>query len=217
MADIALINPVWKYAHPVVERMCVDFEIEGWHVLRAFGAIGVDRVRCHLASKAMTTPAEWFVWIDADTIVDPQALKGMVETAKKRSIGVLAAPVVTRGKREINFVQMGEGEIILGAKGGLIEVQKAGTAVMLTHRSVFEAIGESLPDVDYEDESGRIPGKPYFLPLIENRTHYGEDFSFCMRARRAGFRCYVDTRIQTAHDADTLLLMSDAVGAQRIG
>jgi hypothetical protein len=44
---------------------------------------------------------------------------------------------------------------------------------------------------------------PYFLPMAvpmgEDHWYLGEDFAFCERARRCGFKVIADTRIRLGH------------------
>lgn len=213
-----IINPVHGYAHPSVEATLFHLAQRGWGVLRAFGALGVDRVRCHLASKALQSKHDWWVWVDSDMVLNPGDLEALVVSAIETKATVMGAAVVTRGKRELNLAPMDPSQpMLLGAKGGVYEVTKVGTALLATHRSVFADMWDTLPECDYvDDESGEtFEGRPFFHPMIRNRTHYGEDFTFCLRARDAGHRVYVDTRIGVGHEAATVLTWADAQGAQR--
>lgn len=61
---------------------------------------------------------------------------------------------------------------------GLLEVEGVGMACALIRREVFE----------------QTP-KPWFFPMPDT----GEDLAFCIRAREAGFKMYVDTNIICGH------------------
>ena len=214
-----ILNPVHTYAHPAVEASLFHLAGRGWGVMRAFGAIGVDRVRCHLASKAYHSEHDWWIWVDSDMLVRPQDFEALIASAVEAKATIMGVPAVTRGKRELNLAPVDPSQpMLLGAQGGVYEVVKVGTAMLATHRSVYEDMWDSLPECDYiDDETGEtFEGRPFFHPLIRNRTHYGEDFTFCLRARDAGHRVYVDTRIQIGHEANTVLTWADAQGAQRV-
>lgn len=63
-----------------------------------------------------------------------------------------------------------------------------------------------LPEVDYMPAfaGDKFAGRPFFHPLVKaaERQHYGEDYSFCDRVRRAGMTIWVDTRKIACHMAD---------------
>lgn len=69
-----------------------------------------------------------------------------------------------------------------------VEVDLVGAGCLLLHRRVLE----------------RIPA-PWFVweigkePAVEGRNAMSEDFAFCMKAKAAGFRVYLDTSIQCDH------------------
>lgn len=61
----------------------------------------------------------------------------------------------------------------------LLEIEATGFACSLFKTSVFEKMG----DINW------------FLPTLE----FSEDYSFCIRAREAGFKLYVDTSLVAGH------------------
>jgi GT2 family glycosyltransferase len=66
----------------------------------------------------------------------------------------------------------------------IVEVDATGLGFMLIRREVFETV------------------KP---PWFEMTQNYGEDFSFCWKARQAGFKVYVDTRVKCLHMTDLFI------------
>lgn len=101
----------------------------------------------------------------------------------------------------------------------LIQVDATGAACLLIHRKALEAIQQqSLAGAARsreQTETSEIhehfvrPGNPEgydwwtLLPCHSSRhsdPYFGEDMSFCLRARKAGIPIHVHTGIQTAHD-----------------
>lgn len=76
-----------------------------------------------------------------------------------------------------------------------IEVAATGAAFVAIHRSVLEAIREAEGDVWFEPIAVEVPGRR------EPRT-FGEDMSFCARARQLGFSTWVHTAAETSHHKD---------------
>lgn len=86
-------------------------------------------------------------------------------------------------------------------KEGLAEVMHLPTGFLCAHRSVFEKLGET--SLIYEDLDGTTGKRERFMHFYESGVHEGqlesEDWSFCRRAREAGFRVIFDTRVIVKH------------------
>ena len=72
-------------------------------------------------------------------------------------------------------------------EGELFEVDGAGMAAMLIRATVLKEIFETQ--------------KALFAPI----PGYGEDVSFCLRARKAGFTIWCDSRVKVGHIATTIV------------
>lgn len=81
-------------------------------------------------------------------------------------------------------VEVGKAEPLLEYPKGLVEVEGVGMACCLIKREVLEQTK-----------------KPMFFPM--DRT--GEDLVFCLRAREAGFKIYVDTTLDCGHVSSTTI------------
>lgn len=71
----------------------------------------------------------------------------------------------------------------------LLEVDLVGAGCLLIHRRVLERVAK--PWFDWE--IGRD------APADRNRPALSEDFAFCMKAREAGFKIYLDTSTRCEH------------------
>jgi hypothetical protein len=71
---------------------------------------------------------------------------------------------------------------------------------MCTHRRLYEAMAAELPTCNEHFGEAVVP---YFLPFVVETErgpwYLGEDYAFCERARRAGHRVLVDTRVRLFH------------------
>jgi hypothetical protein len=104
--------------------------------------------------------------------------------------------------------------------GTLLEVGGAGTAFMLVKTSVLDAVGENYLSCRYEreyfglsDEVAKLleagrrkhaeeKGNEWwfqFLPHPWGDGEFGEDLSFCFKARACGFNVWVDTSVCPGH------------------
>lgn len=103
---------------------------------------------------------------------------------------------------------------------GLVEVGGVGAAFMLVKRHVFDAVGEytmactyprkylgmSAEVADHIEVGNRKravetfdKGWFEFLKQPDGDGEYGEDLSFCFKARECGFSVFVDTSIKVGH------------------
>jgi hypothetical protein len=82
----------------------------------------------------------------------------------------------------------------------LIEVDWLATGYVLIHRRVFETIlsqGLATWDRDF----------PTFFNPVNNE---GEDFAFCLRARKAGFKHFIDPALEVGHIGRQVFLAEDS-------
>jgi hypothetical protein len=87
------------------------------------------------------------------------------------------------GNSDVKAPRLGIGSAI--EHHGLVEVALVGTACLLVHRRVLEAIDP-----------------PYFKMELDDDCLYikdSEDFTFCRKARRAGFSVWLDTDQPCSH------------------
>lgn len=214
-----LVQPVWSRLLPACEEQVRELERRGVRLMRAFGSLGVDRVRSHLASRALHTDHEWWIWLDSDMVAPAEALLQLVDVAKEHGVAWLAASAVCRGSMDLNIRPLHGTDVVFGPDGGLVEVAKGALACAVTHRRLFEALAKNLPEVDYTDDASgeRFTGWPFFLPVVRDRTHYGEDYSLALRAREAGFRIWCDTRFRVGHNGEIVLGWEHAKNARVTG
>jgi GT2 family glycosyltransferase len=87
-------------------------------------------------------------------------------------------PIFMRGNLD-RYERVPEEEMY---SGKLIEVDATGTGCLLINMSIFDSI--PAPWFKFDEHKGR--------PV-------GEDFYFCNKVRKAGFRIFVDTSVEVGH------------------
>lgn len=155
--------------------------------------------------------AEVLVFVDSDMGWSPDAFEAVVaavesDPARFPVVGGLcfgAVPVgedrATAGINQRWFPTLyewaGDGfttRFALPEHEALVEVAATGGAFVAIHRSVLTAIRAAEGDVWFDPVSIEVPGRR------EPRT-FGEDMSFCFRARQLGFPTWVHTGAETSH------------------
>ena len=153
----------------------------------------------------MRMKGDWLLMIDDDMVFAKDVIGALVstyhqlkETVKEPfMVGALCVrryepyqptlfKAVDPQKGPFNFLEDWEG-------ADIVEVDATGAAFVLVEEDVFSAVmGGPLPSYDE-----RLQLKPW--PFFEWVGTMGEDLRFCMKARNAGCRVFVDTRIRIGH------------------
>lgn len=150
----------------------------------------VYNARNLLAKKALDEGFDRVLWLDSDMKFEPQLLE---QLGAELDIGLeyVSALVFTRIKpykpcvyKVLDMVRNEKGEDIPTA-----------TPFREYPEGLFEIAGSGFGAVMMTTDLIRRCGAQPFFPVMG----FGEDFSFCLRAREAGATLWCDSRIQVAH------------------
>jgi hypothetical protein len=172
------------------------------------GTDGLVAARNDTVKAFLKTDAQWLWWIDTDMGFLPDALDGLLAVAdpvERPIVGALCFSNRETGQDGYNgyrcdpvptvykFITLPDGKngfqpIFDYARDSLVEVAGTGSACIVIHRSVFEAVHAKW-------------GPNWYIRLTNPTTGQliGEDLSFCYRAADVGFRLYVNTAVKTTH------------------
>lgn len=179
---------------------------EPWQISFLGGSAVLDRARSVLLSKwYKTSPHDVALMVDADIGFSPeQALQVCNLARAKRGIAHAAYPV--RGGTRLALSPLTREQAIrFAADAPPLEIAHAGTGFLAVHRDVVRALTERLHEVDVGDDRAW----PFFHQILDDQHQWGEDYSFCMRARQAGFQVWLDPSIQLCHRSEVTLTVSN--------
>lgn len=162
--------------------------------LMVFQGALVDRARNHLVQKMLEHPMEatHLFFLDADIVPPPDALERLLRAGVPIISGIyrrrlpphepMAFKKDSRGHlRPISM--KGSQTPMKGTKSPQSpEVDIVGGGCLLIQRKVFEKIGP-----------------PWFTSEWREEGHLSEDFSFCEKARKAGYKILVDWKVLPLH------------------
>ena len=179
--------------------------IMGYHFVEGGPRIAHARnelVRTFLASERYAN-TEWLLMLDADMTFDGSLLKTLFHDVRSAQ-GKVQRPIVGGlyfgGGHGAIFpltFQLVDPEtndnnpisiITDWTPGEMLEVDATGTGCLLIHRGVLEHFSKV-----YEEPT------PWFAESVHNGFDFGEDWTFCMRARMQGLPIYVNTAVQLGH------------------
>jgi hypothetical protein len=171
-------------------------EKRGVEVRRTAGCSAIDFARSSMATRALADGFDELLWIDDDIVFDPDD----VERIRASAHPFVAGPCAKRGVPSFAFdVLPGTESLKFGQGGGIVDVLFVGMGFVYTRREIYEAIAAELPVCS----AGATSIIPYFIPFVlatdAGHKYLSEDFAFCERTRRAGYRILLDTRIRLYH------------------
>lgn len=167
----------------LLKRDC-DVQI-GWEV----GSL-VYHARNNLARQALKSDADWVLWLDSDMVFAPDTLQRMLKVCKDNDIDFLTAVCFRRKPPytpclfdRLEKVDKGASyTALMSVPEGLFKVGGCGFAGVLMASDVLLSVQSKF--------NGRM-----FDPM----DGFGEDVSFCWRARQCGYDIWCDSSIEFGH------------------
>lgn len=143
--------------------------------------------RNSLVERFLKSDAGWLYFWDADTVIrDSKLFLKLIETSERFDAGIVGAAY--RWKDASGRLVAGNlenGKILNFTEKDVTEPRLAdavGTGTMLIRRDVLEA----------------MPA-PWFEFVDTPEFTWSEDYNFCLKAKKLGFKTALDTRIATRH------------------
>ena len=156
----------------------------------------VYNARNELGKVAVEEGSDFVLWLDSDVIFPSSLLVDMIADMPGKDIltGVYHMrrppymPVIWKTLRQGLTAEESVSEIYTDyPKDGLFEVEACGFGCVLMRTEVLESVLTK-----YHELFQPLPG-------------YGEDLSFCIRARGCGYKIHCDPGIQVGHKAATIV------------
>ncbi len=151
-------------------------------------------------------PCDWMLMIDTDIAFLPEDVYSLIDKNEMFCTGVYFSQWMNDDRIYPIWIEQRGGNEYAGVtslrKNSLYTLTGAGCGFMLVHRSVFEKIALAYPD---------DPWKWFNHDLemtVNGPSRLGEDFTFCKRARTAGYSLIGHSGIHVRHEKRVILDMS---------
>lgn len=143
------------------------------------------------------TQADWLLMVDADMAFHPKQIDRLLEHANPSSTPIIGGLCFVVGRTGILEPTIKVTDPVDGGlkvvwdypEDALVGCDATGCAFLMVHRSVFEALLQTYGDHAY----------PFFADTMHGAIPWGEDVTFCIRARQHGYPVKVHTGISVGH------------------
>lgn len=156
----------------------------------------VYKSRNELAEQAVANNTDYTLWLDSDMVFPDTLLIDLMEDMKGRDMVTGVCHMRREPYKPCIWKKLKKGltpeeNQIEGydeyPRDGIFEVDGCGFACVMVRTSVIKTVIDR-----YHEAFAPLPG-------------YGEDISFCIRARNCGFNIHCDPKIQIGHIGKTIV------------
>lgn len=157
----------------------------------------IDQCRNKMIYNFLThTDFKNILWIDGDIIFE---LKD-VQQLEQSNYDIVGGTYPFKGYPQMSFVPKDSENVQFGDKGPrYVEVEALATGFLFVTRKAITNIIDKL-QIPLCNTSFDNPSYPLFTPdVLSGDTYVGEDFGFCAKAKKVGYKLYLDTTIKLKH------------------
>ena len=159
----------------------------------------ISRVRNRMFSDFVLGEASHLVTFDCDCIFTPKDFETLISHVDNPDRDVVVGAVPTKQDNPYFVYRLAKPMV---QDGSLLELTHVGDFMLLS-RSAAERITGKFPELEYRENKTGERRWAVFQPMVSKQPHgmeyMDETWSFSERARQAGCRLWLDTRIQLGH------------------
>lgn len=160
----------------------------------------LTRARNDILQKFMEMESDYLLMIDSDLAWNAKYVLDLLEADKEFSCGVYPS----RDGRGYKFEPYlnDDGSLVICPNTGMIKAKYVPAGFLLLKRSAIEKMQEQFPEYYYEPKNPlSYHGKGYCLFNTEvfHGEFWGEDFTFCRRAKEARVDIWINPYIPFSH------------------
>lgn len=158
----------------------------------------VTKARNVLVSLFLDSPAQRLFFIDSDMGWDADECISLIAAMKHTDKDIVAVA----GPRKMDtpsFCTMLKNPLTVCPETDMAEAETVGTGFICIHRRVIEKMIEADPDDWFMEFQTKLKTYNIFDTLVEDKTFWSEDYMFCRRAKKLGFKVWVDPRYALTH------------------
>lgn len=169
------------------------------------GSSLICRARQNITNKFLyeNPKAEYFLQLDDDVALPPNAIVDMVEaidgSCDVNVIGGAYALKTTKGQVALRMLGNKKYSVD-GFDGGLLEVKYLSTGCFMQNREVVQAAWDHYKkDRSYIDNKDRKQRVALYTPFIYDDEYLSEDWAYCQRLIDMGEKMWLHTAVKCGH------------------
>lgn len=188
MGKTIIITPAYTHVDDRTERAV---QATGLPWVRLYRNSDLPKARSVLIEKALATDAERVLFLDADVVPSPAALKWLAETDEITPAKAMWGRYPQRDGRRWSFEPIDHQEALSARVGNFFHLEWGGLGLACVHRRSLERVGTALK---YVEHVGEVKWRPFCVPMVVGNDYLADDRALCNRLRRAGtvLRCRAD-------------------------
>lgn len=165
--------------------------------------------------KMRRAEADYVLFIDSDIVVEPDTLERLLGHGKDVVAGACTRRIDPPQPNFRRWVEAKQNYGVIeywSGHGRLLEVDAVGTGLMLISRKVIEHVA-----IAYHRDVYLETGNGWWFEFWRNvhNVEWGEDITFCAKARRLGYQLFVDTSVCPGHLGDYNFGIADHIDLSR--
>jgi len=161
----------------------------------------ISYARNILTAQFMKSDKDYLLFIDADVEFEPECALRMVVANKD----IVCTPYRVKTEKVKYTTTVPDNDNVKVLPGGLVEITRGPSGMMLIHRRVFETLQSSRPDleiqahqhVDLFPEGFKIFS--FWDCVFKDGKWTGDDIAFCNLATENGFKLYANIESTMVH------------------
>lgn len=158
----------------------------------------ITKARNALVADFLESDATDLLFIDSDIIFKSDDVLRLLALSGDKDITAGAYPRRSKDKKFFTDIYLDDQNQI-EFRDGMLRVDRIGTGFMLIRRHVLETMKANHPEWGYYNNVNERTDCALFDFELNNGEYYGEDYTFCNRARADGFSIYLDPDINLPH------------------
>lgn len=160
----------------------------------------LPKARNTLIARFIESDCTDFLFLDTDVMFKPDDIFRLMGLATTKDIvGGIYPKKNKDSELAVDLVYSDAANPIIENEYGLYEAQHLPTGFMLIRRHVIEKMMNAYPELMYAEPSEQLVCYALFDFQLKNHSYYGEDYTFCQRARALGIQIYVDPYLELGH------------------
>ena len=162
----------------------------------------VGRARNLIAKRFLESGFNDLLYVDADVGFDVEGVISLCRAKADIVMGLYRMKEENPDEsRKVKFPALLAEPLVRNEQDqSLLKLEYGPAGFMRVRRNVFEKMKERWPDAWYEDANGRI--HDFFPAGRIGNAFWGEDISFCMRAKECGFDLWAAQGIGLSHHGE---------------